>query len=121
MAGKIVADTLEHSTAGSIATNYVVDGSLKAWGNVEQTGTQSLNASLNVSSIADGGVGLTAYNFGTSFSTSAYSATAACENFNNFAGINTGKSANSITVATANYDATLEDRNQNVMCAGDLA
>jgi hypothetical protein len=27
MAGKIVADTLEHSTAGSIATNYVVEGS----------------------------------------------------------------------------------------------
>jgi hypothetical protein len=29
MAGKIVADTLEHSTAGSIATNYVVKGSAK--------------------------------------------------------------------------------------------
>ena len=32
MAGKIIADTLEHSTAGSIATNYVVEGSAKAWG-----------------------------------------------------------------------------------------
>ena len=31
MAGKIVADTLEHSTAGSIATNYLVEGSSKAW------------------------------------------------------------------------------------------
>ena len=31
MAGKIVADTLEHSTAGSIATNYVVEGSAKHW------------------------------------------------------------------------------------------
>ena len=32
--GKIVADTLEHSTAGSIATNYVVEGSAKAWCNI---------------------------------------------------------------------------------------
>jgi hypothetical protein len=30
MAGTIVADTLTHSTAGSIATNYVVEGSAKA-------------------------------------------------------------------------------------------
>ena len=36
MAGKIVADTLEHSTAGSIATNYVVEGSAKAWLNYNQ-------------------------------------------------------------------------------------
>ena len=27
MAGKIVADTLEHSTAGSVDTQYVVNGS----------------------------------------------------------------------------------------------
>ena len=31
MAGKIIADTLEHSTAGSLDTQYVVQGSAKAW------------------------------------------------------------------------------------------
>ena len=31
MAGKIIADTLEHSTAGSLTTDYVVNGSAKAW------------------------------------------------------------------------------------------
>ena len=32
MAGKIIADTLEHSTAGSVDRNqYVVNGSAKAW------------------------------------------------------------------------------------------
>ena len=29
--GKIKADTLEHSTAGSLDTQYVVNGSAKAW------------------------------------------------------------------------------------------
>ena len=48
MAGKIVADTLEHSTAGSIATNYVVDGSSKhfvRYNAVNQTTDVSLNQS----------------------------------------------------------------------------
>ena len=31
MAGKIIADTLEHSTAGSVTTDYVVDGTIKCW------------------------------------------------------------------------------------------
>ncbi|BCV06953.1 MAG: hypothetical protein CM15mV148_070 [uncultured marine virus] len=29
--GTLKADTLTHSTAGSLATNYVVEGSAKAW------------------------------------------------------------------------------------------
>ena len=50
MAGKIVADTLEHSTAGSIATNYVVEGSLKAWvgAEVDATHQRSLNFSSSI-------------------------------------------------------------------------
>ena len=53
MAGKIVADTLEHSTAGSIATNYVVEGSAKAWVNFNGTGTIASRVSLNLSSLTD--------------------------------------------------------------------
>ena len=55
MAGKIVADTLEHSTAGSIATNYVVEGSLKAWVGAEVDATHQ--RSLNFSSSSDNGIG----------------------------------------------------------------
>ena len=55
MAGKIVADTLEHSTAGSIATNYVVEGSLKAWVGAEVDATHQ--RSLNFSSSSDNGTG----------------------------------------------------------------
>jgi|DEB0MinimDraft_6_1074348.scaffolds.fasta_scaffold66855_2 hypothetical protein len=53
MAGKIVADTLEHSTAGSIATNYVVNGSAKAWVNYDGTITPAVRDSFNHSSITD--------------------------------------------------------------------
>jgi len=55
MAGKIVADTLEHSTAGSIATNYVVNGSAKAWVNLSNA--TAITASLNISSAVDNSTG----------------------------------------------------------------
>lgn len=58
MAGTIVADTLTHSTAGSIATNYVVEGSAKAWINFDGTGTIASRDSLNVSSLSDDGTGI---------------------------------------------------------------
>ena len=57
MAGKIVADTLEHSTAGSVDTQYVVDGSLKQWINMDGSGTISTRDSLNNSSLTDNGTG----------------------------------------------------------------
>ena len=56
MAGKIVADTLEHSTAGSIATNYVVDGSVKGWLGADNAAVQQ--RTLNFSSSSDDGTGI---------------------------------------------------------------
>ena len=57
MAGKIIADTLEHSTAGSVTTDYVVNGSAKAWGLFNGTGTIAVRDSFNVSGITDLAVG----------------------------------------------------------------
>ena len=57
MAGTIAADTLTHSTAGSIATNYVVQGSAKAWFNFNGLGTVALSDSFNMSSVTDNGSG----------------------------------------------------------------
>jgi len=56
MAGTIAADTLTHSTAGSLATNFVVEGSAKGFvyfngGRV--SGSVSIYESFNKSSIAD--------------------------------------------------------------------
>ena len=63
MAGKIIADTLEHSTAGSVTTDYVVEGSAKVWHHYNQSGTIATVDSFNVSSVTDTqtGVARTAY------------------------------------------------------------
>ena len=57
MAGKIVADTLEHSTAGSVTTDYVVNGSAKVWASMIGSNTAGINQSLNSSSLTDNGTG----------------------------------------------------------------
>ena len=72
MAGTIVADTLTHSTAGSIATNYVVEGSAKAWIDIP-SGQASINDSLNVSSLDDDGTGDGGINLTSSFGSVNYS------------------------------------------------
>lgn len=56
MAGKIIADQIEHSTAGSIATNYVVEGSAKQWSNYSGAGT-TFRDSFNTASALDNGTG----------------------------------------------------------------
>jgi hypothetical protein len=74
MAGKIIADTLEHSTAGSLDTQYVVNGSAKAWADVNASATYSIRNSLNISSVSDLGTGLLADNFASTMSAADYSA-----------------------------------------------
>ena len=51
--GKIKADTLEHSTAGALDTQYVVNGSAKVWHHYNQSGTLATVDSFNVSSATD--------------------------------------------------------------------
>ena len=84
MAGKIIADTLEHSTAGSIATNYVVDGSAKSWVNFNGTGTIASRDSLNVSGLVDNAVGDYTCTYTSSMGNSDYvnSSVAMCEDAN---------------------------------------
>ena len=72
MAGKIIADTLEHSTAGSIATNYVVEGSVKAYGMVDGTGTVNLITSFNASGVTDNGTGDYTLNLTNSMGNTTY-------------------------------------------------
>ena len=71
MAGKIVADTLEHSTAGSLDTSYVVNGSAKAW--IHQDDNADIRDSLNIASLTDVAVGKSENNFSTNFSSAYYS------------------------------------------------
>ena len=58
MAGKIIADQIEHSTAGSLDTQYVVNGSAKAWFNANCNATTYVNRdSFNISSILEASSG----------------------------------------------------------------
>ena len=54
--GTLKADTLTHSTAGSLATNFVVEGSAKA--HYTTASGASPIISLNISSVTDSGTGL---------------------------------------------------------------
>ena len=74
MAGKIVADTLEHSTAGSIATNYVVEGSAKAWVVFSQSGPTTSD-SFNITSVSDDATGQFTPSFTSSFDNANYAVT----------------------------------------------
>ena len=70
--GTLKADTLTHSTAGSLATNFVVNGSAKAFGSIDQSGSQSVLSSLNISSIDDVATNATDFNYTSSFSSANY-------------------------------------------------
>lgn len=71
MAGTITADTLTHSTAGSVTTNNLVKGT-KQWCRWNQTGTAAISESFNTSSLTDLGTGLGRLTYTNSMNTSTY-------------------------------------------------
>ncbi len=71
--GIIKADTLTHSTAGSVTTDNVVEGSAKAWAHIAAGGA-SLPDSFNVSSIDDDDTGQYGLNFTNNMGSAFYSA-----------------------------------------------
>ena len=75
--GKIKADTLEHSTAGSLDTSYVVNGSAKAWINFNGTGTVAIRDSFNIASLTDAGTGLYNCAISSDFGNANFSTTGA--------------------------------------------
>ena len=75
--GTLKADTLTHSTAGSLATNYVVEGSAKAWVEFNGTGTVAISDSLNIGGLTDAGTGLYDLTFTTSMNNADFASTGA--------------------------------------------
>jgi len=72
MAGTIVADDLQHSTAGSVGTEYVVNGVAKSW--IDFVGNPvSIADSFNYSSVTDNGTGNYTPNTSISMSSADYS------------------------------------------------
>jgi len=127
--GKIKADTLEHSTAGSLDTQYVVNGSAKAWGNIASGGA-SINDSFNVSTFTDSGTGDGDANFSLSFSDANFSpscsTTLASGSYMRNIGITTATSKVDITSGyqtnnNANNGVVASDFPMYFNCHGDLA
>ena len=118
--GKIKADTLEHSTAGSLDTSYVVNGSAKAWHKGNAAGTSLLD-SLNVSSLGDTGTGIQTINLSSAMSNSSYSGQCTVMNNSTYIGMITGATTSLYIGRMRNTSATLVDEIQGTVIHGDLA
>ena len=119
MAGKIVADTLEHSTAGSVTTDYVVEGSAKVW--LNGTTAAVLNDSFNVSSGTDNGTGNYTYAFSNSMNNSNWSPTAMVTQNSTFILYMQTLATGSALVRGANDAGEQRDCANSVQITGDLA
>ena len=133
MAGKIVADQIEHSTAGSLDTQYVVNGSAKAWVNFNGTGTIASRSSLNVTSLVDNGTGDYTISISSSFSDANYTlgnycaASPTSANFNNRIFGSSIKAAGSHRQAAGYVSSTVggiaayDNEINDIIFMGDLA
>lgn len=70
--GKLIADTIQHSTVGSISTENVVSGGTKCFVTYKQTDTVATSKSLNVSSVTDDATGVWTVAFTSNFSDYQY-------------------------------------------------
>ena len=127
MAGKIIADTLEHSTAGSLTTDYVVNGSAKAW---VRFVPNTITDSNNYSSATDNGTGdftftftssLTDGNFAIVYGGRGGTGTTGAYNSNaNQQGANSASSCRTVGSVT-NADTGADPTQLYNMVQGDLA
>ena len=125
--GTLKADTLTHSTAGSLATNYVVEGTIKHRGHYDQYNVtvSSLTDSLNNSSISDGGTGDVTVNRTAAFANTGYSSSGGT-NFNGAVMFSSaaGKyttTATQVLTRTTSTVAAADNNNTSFMISGDLA
>jgi hypothetical protein len=120
MAGTIVADTLTHSTAGSVTTDYVVNGSAKAWGRYSHNDA-AFDDSFNFSSAVDQGTGDARLTFSSAMVNDDFSCTATASN--NSARICVFNEPSTTTVDIEAFGTTFAntDLAQGVTINGDLA
>jgi len=124
MAGTIIADTLTHSTAGSVTTDYVVNGSAKAWVNFNGTGTIAARDSFNVTSLDDNGTGNYDVNFTNAMGNADFSSqvTAGYSADTGRYGENLAYNASFATVGARNSSGTsVDNAGIAVTISGDLA
>ena len=119
--GTLKADTLTHSTAGSLATNFVVNGSAKAW--LFGTTTAGTTDSFNVGSGTDHGTGDYSYSFTNAMTNDDYSQSGMASSTDQRRNITqNGARYSASTIAVELSDAgTLDNTNHCVTIHGELA
>lgn len=129
MAGTIAADTLTHSTAGSLTTDYVVNGSAKVWVNFTGITNTASRDSFNVSSLSDDATGRTTISISSSMANGNYtgswfnngSSTGAYDSFGNaYTGAFAPRAASSYSVYAFGSGAIDAFYNDSIVF-GDLA
>ena len=121
MAGKIIADQIEHSTAGSLDTSYVVNGVEKIWSNFNGQGTIALRGSLNVTSLTDNNTGEYSVNFSSAMADTDYSSRANSNHYHAPTS-NSGKLTTKTDVYVADASHSYIDISQvDLGIVGDLA
>jgi hypothetical protein len=96
----LVAQTLSNGTV-STSTANCIQGSAKAWVNFNGTGTVSIRASYNVSSITDNGTGDYTINFTNALSTANYAISASAARNNATEVMICGPRGNASTYSTS--------------------
>ena len=76
MASELRVNTLKDASGNnSVATSVVANGSAKAWGLINGTGTVAIRDSFNISGISDGGTGKITVSISNSMGSANYTAT----------------------------------------------
>ena len=116
--GTLKADTLTHSTAGSLATNFVVNGSAKAWAECNSAGTSILD-SFNVASLTDTGTGIQTCTYTNALASGDY----ACVTTGGTVGSNNTFSATTASnwIVYSFNGSSYSDMAMGTIAAGDLA
>jgi len=116
MASILRVNTLtDASSNNSTAMSTINQGTAKAWSNINQTSTQAIRDSFNVSSISDVAVGRTSVNVSNSLSANTYHANltlrmqAGTSNDGSAGGIDTSDGTNAIT--TSQHQLTYRQQN----------
>jgi len=112
--GKIKADTLEHSTSGSVDTKFVVEGSAKAWAHFDGSAA-TINDDLNFSSLTDNSTGDYNPNLTNNMSSVSYS----CAGSSNMTSSNRG-AFRALTYTTSTVNIVIYG-NGSVVDASDVS
>ena len=128
MASILRVNTLtDASSNNSVATSVLFNGSAKAWGNLDGTGTIAIRDSYNIASATDEGTGIYDFNYTSNMTNDDYSANESVSETSGFEGnMNRFPAIDGVSTSDIRFGATHNNSNQDVdelyvTIHGDLA